>query len=50
MPVPLHEAKAALFRNIGHPIRIRVLELLCELEEMGEIGKGGTVAAVTVVR
>ena len=30
MPVPLHEAKAALFRNIGHPIRIRVLELLCE--------------------
>ena len=30
MPVPLHEAKAALFRNMGHPIRIRVLELLCE--------------------
>lgn len=30
MPVPLHEAKAALFRSIGHPIRIRVLELLCE--------------------
>ena len=26
MPVPLHEAKAALFRNIGHPIRIRVGE------------------------
>ena len=32
MPVPLHEAKAALFRTIGHPIRIRVLELLCERE------------------
>lgn len=32
MPVPLHEAKAELFRNIGHPIRIRVLELLCERE------------------
>jgi ArsR family transcriptional regulator len=32
VPVQLHEAKAALFRNIGHPIRIRVLELLCERE------------------
>ena len=34
MPVPLHEAKAALFRTIGHPIRIRVLELLCEREHV----------------
>lgn len=32
MPVPRHEAKASLFRTIGHPIRIRVLELLCERE------------------
>lgn len=32
MPVPRHEAKAALFRNLGHPVRIRVLELLCEGE------------------
>ena len=32
VPDPLHEAKAELFRNIGHPIRIRVLELLCERE------------------
>ena len=28
MPVPLHQAKAELFRTLGHPIRIRVLELL----------------------
>ncbi|MER8184227.1 metalloregulator ArsR/SmtB family transcription factor [Kitasatospora sp. NPDC094015] len=28
MPVPLHQAKAELFRMLGHPIRIRVLELL----------------------
>lgn len=32
MPVPLHQAKAELFRTIGHPVRIRVLELLCERE------------------
>ncbi len=30
MPVPLHEAKAELFRTLGHPVRIRVLELLSE--------------------
>lgn len=30
MPVPLHEAKAEFFRTLGHPVRIRVLELLCE--------------------
>jgi ArsR family transcriptional regulator len=28
MPVPLHQAKADLFRTLGHPVRIRVLELL----------------------
>lgn len=28
MPVPLHQAKAELFRTLGHPVRIRVLELL----------------------
>ena len=32
MPVPRHEAKAQLFRTLGHPVRIRVLELLCERE------------------
>ena len=30
MPVPRHEAKAELFRTLGHPVRIRVLELLVE--------------------
>ena len=30
MPVPLAEAKAELFRALGHPVRIRVLELLSE--------------------
>lgn len=28
MPLPLYEAKADLFRTLGHPARIRVLELL----------------------
>lgn len=32
MPVPRHEAKAELFRALAHPVRIRVLELLCERE------------------
>jgi len=32
MPVPRYEAKAELFRTLGHPVRIRVLELLCERE------------------
>lgn len=28
MAVPLYQAKAELFRMLGHPVRIRVLELL----------------------
>jgi DNA-binding transcriptional ArsR family regulator len=28
--VPLYQAKAELFRTLGHPARIRVLKLLCE--------------------
>ncbi|MEV5910251.1 transcriptional regulator [Streptomyces sp. WAC 01325] len=28
MPMPLYEAKADFFRMLGHPVRIRVLELL----------------------
>ncbi|MDF3143486.1 MULTISPECIES: metalloregulator ArsR/SmtB family transcription factor [unclassified Streptomyces] len=28
MPIPLYEAKAEFFRMLGHPVRIRVLELL----------------------
>ena len=30
MPVPLYQAKADFFRTLGHPARIRVLELLSE--------------------
>ncbi|WP_416979775.1 ArsR/SmtB family transcription factor [Streptomyces sp. T028] len=30
MPMPLYEAKAQFFRMLGHPVRIRVLELLQE--------------------
>lgn len=32
MTRPLYEAKAEFFRTLGHPARIRVLELLCERE------------------
>ncbi|CAM5723687.1 metalloregulator ArsR/SmtB family transcription factor [Streptomyces hirsutus] len=28
MQVPLYQAKAEFFRMLGHPVRIRVLELL----------------------
>ena len=28
MPIPLYQAKAEFFRTLGHPARIRVLELL----------------------
>lgn len=27
---PLHRAKADLFRTLGHPVRVRVLEMLLE--------------------
>ncbi|MDQ1647271.1 MAG: hypothetical protein QOJ50_3455 [Cryptosporangiaceae bacterium] len=30
MSVPLYQAKAELFRTLGHPVRIRVLELLLD--------------------
>lgn len=30
MATPLYQAKAELFRTLGHPARIRVLELLAE--------------------
>lgn len=30
--VPLYQAKAELFRTLGHPARIRILELLSERE------------------
>ena len=30
MATPLYQAKAEFFRTLGHPVRIRVLELLSE--------------------
>jgi DNA-binding transcriptional ArsR family regulator len=30
VPVPLYQAKADFFRTLGHPARIRILELLSE--------------------
>jgi DNA-binding transcriptional ArsR family regulator len=30
MPVPLYQAKAEFFKTLGHPARIRILELLSE--------------------
>jgi ArsR family transcriptional regulator len=30
VPVPLHQAEAELFKTLGHPVRVRVLELLRE--------------------
>lgn len=30
MKVPLYQAKAEFFRTLGHPVRIRILELLSE--------------------
>lgn len=32
MGAPLYQAKAEFFRTLGHPVRIRVLELLSERE------------------
>lgn len=28
MPTPLHELKAEFFKTLGHPLRVRVLEIL----------------------
>lgn len=32
MPMPLHQLKAEFFKTLGHPVRIRVLELLSQRE------------------
>ncbi len=34
MPVPLYQAKAEFFRTLGHPARIRILELLSERDHV----------------
>lgn len=31
---PLYEVKADLFRGLAHPLRVRILELLCEGDEV----------------
>jgi ArsR family transcriptional regulator len=38
---PVHETKAALFRVLGHPVRIRILELLRDGERsVGQLQAG----------
>ncbi|MER5962165.1 metalloregulator ArsR/SmtB family transcription factor [Streptomyces sp. NPDC002057] len=32
MSAPLYQLKAEFFKTLGHPVRIRVLELLCDRE------------------
>ncbi|MBL1080027.1 helix-turn-helix transcriptional regulator [Nocardia sp. 2] len=43
MQRPLYQMKAEFFKTLGHPVRIRILELLCERERavsemLAEIG------------
>ena len=44
MPRPVYELKADLFRTLGHPVRIRILEVL----RAGEANVGDIAAAVGV--
>ncbi|MEU6146252.1 metalloregulator ArsR/SmtB family transcription factor [Streptomyces sp. NPDC047081] len=44
MSVPLYQAKAEFFRMLGHPVRIRVLELL----QGGPMPVRGLLAAIEV--
>lgn len=43
--VPIYRAKADLFRTLGHPVRIRVLELLQDgpkvVRELLRVGEEG---------
>jgi ArsR family transcriptional regulator len=54
---PVHEAKASLFRVLGHPARVRILELLREGERsvgalQAELGldSGGTSQHLAALR
>jgi DNA-binding transcriptional ArsR family regulator len=54
---PIHEAKAGLFRVLGHPARVRILELLRDGERsvgalQGELGldSGGTSQHLAALR
>lgn len=47
MPPPVYEAKAELFKTLGHPVRIRVLEVLrhgpANVAQIAEaVGVGGS--------
>lgn len=57
MAVPLYEAKAEFFRTLGHPARIRILELLTdrdhavhELLEKISIGSSNLSQQLAVLR
>ena len=39
MVVPLYQAKAEFFKTLGHPARIRILELLSERDHARRIGR-----------
>lgn len=54
---PLHVTKAALFRTLGHPARVRILELLREgertvgsLQDALELDSGGTSQHLAALR
>jgi ArsR family transcriptional regulator len=54
---PVHVAKAALFRSLGHPARVRILELLRDgeqtvgaLQEALALDSGGTSQHLAALR
>lgn len=56
-PLPVHEVKAALFRVLGHPARVRILELLGDgeravgqLQAELELDSGGTSQHLSALR
>lgn len=44
MPLPLYQVKAEFFRTLGHPARIRILELLSE----GDLAVHELLAAIDI--
>lgn len=56
-PQPVHEAKANLFRVLGHPARVRILELLMDgersvgsLQAELDLDSGGTSQHLSIMR